>query len=175
MVIPCLSRHLDGDEQTEHRSQNGCRKFLHLGIIPQHTDDACHSHTYPDSKGVERTGIRIVSFTGLRRSLVEVEYDSDTCHKEQEEYHPELLDASLAMVSLPEESDQTENQRQTVEYIMTFIVFEILRKQFLVTYQQVVDKRNTGDPVAVLDFSATLYVILPSGKVPHEVTPVHEV
>ena len=79
------------------------------------------------------------------------------------------------MVSLPEESDQTENQRQTVEYIMTFIVFEILRKQFLVTYQQVVDKRDTGDPVAVLDFSATLYVILPSGKVPHEVTPVHEV
>ena len=58
---------------------------------------------------------------------------------------------------------------------MSFIVFEILRKQFLITYQQVVDKRNTGDPVAVFNFSATLYVVLPSGKVPHEITPVHEV
>ena len=58
---------------------------------------------------------------------------------------------------------------------MSFIVFEILRKQVLITYQQVVDKRNTGDPVAVFNFSATLYVVLPSGKVPHEITPVHEV
>ena len=62
-------------------------------------------HTYPDGKGIERTGIRIVSFTGLCRSLVEVEHDSDTCHKEQEEDHPELLDTPLAMISLPEESD----------------------------------------------------------------------
>jgi hypothetical protein len=37
--------------------------------------------------------------------LVEVEHDSDTCHEEQEEDHPELLDTPLAMISLPEESD----------------------------------------------------------------------
>ncbi len=58
---------------------------------------------------------------------------------------------------------------------MSFIVFEILRKQFLITYQQVVDKRNPRNPVAMFYFSGALYVVLPSGKVPHKVTPVHEV
>ena len=58
---------------------------------------------------------------------------------------------------------------------MSFIVFEILRKQFLITYQQVVDKRNPRNPVAMFYFSGALYVILSSGKVPHEITPVHEV
>ena len=65
----------------------------------------CHTHTYPNGKGVERTGIRVISFTGLCRGLVEVEHDSDTRHEEQEEDHPELLDTPLAMISLPEESD----------------------------------------------------------------------
>ena len=107
--------------------------------------------------------------------LVEVEHDGDTCHEEQEEYYPELLDTTLVAVSLPEESDQSENQRQTVEYIVPFVVLEILRKQFLVTYKYVIYERDTGDPVAVFYLPATLYVILPSGKVPHEITPVHEV
>ena len=86
-----------------------------------------------------------------------------------------MLDTTLVAVSLPEESDQSENQRQTVEYIVPFVVLEILRKQFLVAYKYVIYERDTGDPVAVFYLPATLYVILPSGKVPHEITPVHEV
>ena len=79
------------------------------------------------------------------------------------------------MVGLPEESDQAEQQRQAVEYVVSFVVFEILRKQFLIAHQQVVDKRDSGDPVAVFYFSAALDIVLSSGKVPHEVAPVHEV
>ena len=107
--------------------------------------------------------------------MVEVEHDGDTCHKEQEEYYPELLDNTLVAVSLPEEPYQAENQRQAVEYIMPLVILEILWEQFLIAYEQVVDERNAGNPVAMFYFSGALYVVLPSGKVPHEVTPVHEV
>ena len=79
------------------------------------------------------------------------------------------------MVCLPEESDQAEQQRQAVEYVVSFVVFEVLRKQFLVAHQQIVDKWDSGDPVTVFYFSAALNVVLPSGKVPHKVAPVHEV
>ena len=86
-----------------------------------------------------------------------------------------MLDTPLAVVCLPEESDQAEQQRQAVEYVVSFVVFEVLRKQFLVAHQQIVDKWDSGDPVTVFYFSAALNVVLPSGKVPHKVAPVHEV
>ena len=79
------------------------------------------------------------------------------------------------MVGLPEKPDQSEQQRQAVEYIVSFVILEVLRQEFLIAYEQVIDERNTGNPVAVFYFSATLNVVLASGEVPHEVTPVHEV
>ena len=45
----------------------------------------------------------------------------------------------------------------------------------MVAQTGIVDERNSGQPVTVFQFAITLYVVLPSGKVPHEITPVHEV
>ena len=58
---------------------------------------------------------------------------------------------------------------------MSLVVFQFLRQEALVAHQPVVDERDTGNPVAVFNFSAALYVVLASGEVPHEVAPVHPV
>ena len=36
-----------------------------------------------------------------------------------------------------------------------------------------IDKGNTGDPVTRRESSITLYIVLATGEVPHEITPVH--
>ena len=56
------------------------------------------------------------------------------------------------MVGLPEKPDQSEQQRQAVEYIVSFVILEVLRQEFLIAYEQVIDERNTGNPVAVFYF-----------------------
>lgn len=45
----------------------------------------------------------------------------------------------------------------------------------MVTHQELVHKRYSGNPVAMFYFTLSLYVILASGKVPHEISPVHVV
>ena len=58
---------------------------------------------------------------------------------------------------------------------MSLVGLKVRRHLALVAEHPVVDKRNTGYPVAMLRFSRTLKVVLTSCKVPHEVSPVHEV
>ena len=57
-------------------------------------DNGCYAHTAPDGKCVERTCIGIIALTRLHRCLVQVDDNRKTCHKEQEEYYPELTDAN---------------------------------------------------------------------------------
>ena len=77
----------------------------------QQADNACHTHTNPDGKSVERTSIRIVTLTRLTRRLVQVEHDGYTGHEEEKEHHPELLDTFLTAVGLPQQADDAEQQR----------------------------------------------------------------
>ena len=141
----------------------------------QQADDACHTHAYPDGESVERTRIRVVAFTRLAWRLVQIEHNRYTGHEEKEEHYPELLDTFLAAVGLPQQTDNSEQQRQAVEYVMPFILFQLFRQQVLIAYEHVVNELDTGNPVTVLYFSAALQVVLASGKVPHKVAPVHEV
>ena len=41
------------------------------------------------------------------------------------------------VVGLPEKPDQSEQQRQAVEYIVSFVILEVLRQEFLIAYEQV--------------------------------------
>ena len=70
----------------EHRLQEG--------------GDGGYAHAHPDGESVERPGEGVVTLARLARCLVEVEHDGYTGHEEQEEYHPELLDAALGCVAV---------------------------------------------------------------------------
>ena len=64
---------------------------------------------------------------------------------------------------------------QTVEDVVSLIVLQLLWQQALVAYQEVIDERNSCDPVAMFYFSTTLQIVLASGEVPHEIAPIHPV
>ena len=58
---------------------------------------------------------------------------------------------------------------------MSLVVLQVTRQEFLVANQDIINEWNTSNPVTMFDFSIALNIILTTGKVPHEITPVHEV
>ena len=76
-----------------------------------------------------------------------------------------------------EKTYQTEDERQTIEHVMSLVVGKFVRKvlQAIRPWEKTVDEWNTCNPVSVLYFSITLDVVLATCEVPHEVAPVHEV
>src|SRR5574344_1474232 len=175
MVIPSLACHLNRDKQTNESYCNGRCQFVLFQFLLQGFGKPGHTQTYPYCEGIEGTGISVIAFARLLWSLVQIKYDSNTCHEEQEEYYPELFDTSLSSVCLPEETYQSENEWQTVEHVVSFVGLQFIGKHTLVAYKVVVYKRNTGYPVTMLRFPLSLNVILSPCKVPHEVSPVHVV
>ena len=129
-----------------------------------------------------RTGVCVVSFARLARCLIQVHDNGEAGHKEEEEDHPELLDAGVCggafsriLAGLPEESEQTQQQRQAVEDVASLVLAQLAGHTALVAQAQVVEEGDAREPVAVLQFSVALDVVLSAGEVPHEVAPVHEV
>ena len=126
--------------------------------LAQQLDEAGDTHADPDGKGVERTGVGVVALTRLAGRLVQVEHDGDTRHEEQEEHDPELLDALLSAVGLPQQADDAKQQRQTVEHVVPLVFLQVGGDQRLVAYEQVVDEVDARDPVAVLYLAEALDV-----------------
>ena len=58
---------------------------------------------------------------------------------------------------------------------MSLVLLQFIRQPVLIAQAPVVEPTETCQPVAMLGFTITLQVILTTGKVPHEVAPVHEV
>ena len=59
--------------------------------------------------------------------------------------------------------------------VFAFVVFKHFRSHFLVTQTSPVQKFYTAFPVSANGVSrdSTLYIVLSSRKIPHEITPVH--
>ena len=175
VVVPCLTHHL----RRHHDGRNGCdggsHHFFATQIFLNPVINGSNAQSAPNSKRIEGTSVSIVTLTRLSRCLVEVEHDGQPRHEEEEEHHPELLNALLSFESLPEETEQTEDERHAVEHIVPLVLSQIRRKFALVTQHGVVDERETGNPVAMFEFTVTLDVVLTSCEVPQEITPVHEV
>jgi len=111
----------------------------------------------------------------LERSLVEVNHNSQTRHKEEEECDPEALYALFTGEGLIKQSDQSQQKWQQIIGITTLVVGHFIGQIRLITHQHVVNKANAGDPVTVVDFPVSLQIILATGKIPHEIAPVHEI
>ena len=126
VVIPGLAHHLYGDEQRHRRHAYGQGEGLPLQFPGEQIRDGHHAESAPDGEGVERACVRVVALTGLHWRLVEIENDGQSCHEEKEEDHPELLYASLAVVGLPEEAYQAQQQGQTIENVVPFVVFQVI-------------------------------------------------
>ena len=189
MIIPCLTTHLYGNSQCHYSNNCGNQHIFFLQLAVQQVDESCNTHTTPDGKSIERTRISIVAFTYLLRILIKVDDNSQTCHEEQEEHNPELADAHwfyiffvatghttfASVPRLPEESDKTEHQWHHIEYIVAFVVFQLIGQCRLVSQTPVVQPTETTYPVAMFQFALTLNIILTACEIPHEIAPIHEI
>ena len=85
-----------------------------------------------------------------------------------------MLDTLAATCQhLPEQSQQTEDERHTVEHVVALVVLQLVGQQRLVAEEVVVDERETGEDIAFLTLAIALYVVLTAYEVPEEVAPVH--
>ena len=58
---------------------------------------------------------------------------------------------------------------------MSLVLLQLSRQHALVAQACIIDKREAGNPVTMLQLTVALDIILSSGKVPHKVAPVHKV
>ena len=100
--------------------------------VAQQFVDGSDAKTAPDGECIERTSIRIVSFTRLYRCLVQIDDDGDTCHEEKEEHDPELLNALLVAEGLPEEAKQTKDEGKAIEHIVSLVFLQVGWQQILI-------------------------------------------
>ena len=175
MIVPSLADHLQRHGKCHNRCDAGGGEMGQFAETTQAFDESRDAQADPNGKRVERTGIGVVTFARFARGLVQIEDNGQTGHEEEEEDNPELLDAFLAAVGLPEHAEESEQQGQAVEDVVSLVFAQIGGEFRLIAVEGIVDERNTGDPLAVFEFAVALNVVLTAGKVPHEVAPVHEV
>ena len=113
-----------------------------------------HTHAYPDGPRIETAGEGIVTLAWLLRRLVKIEHYRDTCHEEEEKYHPELLYTTLSGECLPKEAGYAEKQRKhEITVVARIVLTQIVRQQRLVAKTRVIDKRYARYPVSCIKFS----------------------
>ena len=107
VVVPRLAHHLQRHENADDGSHSDCHGLL-FQQAAQPVGDSSNAEANPNGERIERTGVGIVAFARLLWRLVKVEHNGQARHKEEEEHYPELPDAALALVGLPEEAEQAE-------------------------------------------------------------------
>ena len=90
MIVPVLCCHVyRNSEQANSGDDNRRVAWVHLLLkkIPQ----VKNPESDPDGKGVERSGVSVVTFPRLIWILVQVEYDGNTREEEKQHNHPEIF------------------------------------------------------------------------------------
>ena len=184
MVVPSLRHHLQRYHEADHAGREGRIQLavlvlLLVGVhdLAQYVPQCGHSHADPDGEGVEASGECVVTLARLHRRLVQIEHYGDTGHEEQEEHHPELLDAPAVGKCLPQQAYQTQQQwKHVVDVVSLVVLAQVVGKQVLVAETVVVPCGDSRDPVAGVKLTLLVeHVVLTAGEVPHKVTPVHVV
>ena len=148
VVVPGLRHHLQWHQQAyQHSRQHPCpvkavAAFFGIALllfefahkVAEYHAQGGYCHAYPYCKGIERPRESIIALTRLTGSLVEIQHNGYACHKEEEEYHPELLYAALgigavAVERLPQQTNYTQHQGQHVEYVVALVAAAIFRGQ----------------------------------------------
>src|SRR5690606_13242717 len=100
MVIPVLRRHKDRCRQ-ETNYGSGNSSCFGVRLLFYKVANCQYPQSDPDSKGVERACKCVITFSRLQGILVEVQYDSNTCKKEQQTDNPGIF---LIVFKMPEGS-----------------------------------------------------------------------
>ena len=175
VVVPVLLCHESRHEEAGGGEYPGRRSRIFILELPANPFiQSHHGQADPDAECVERAGVGVIPFPDLVRRLVEVEHNGDSRHEEQQEGQPA---APLVSLELEEDAHHSEKKRKEIIMVLSLVFGKDSRSIALVAEADVVNELDSAFPVAVEYFSRAraVYVILPSGEVPHEISPVHPV
>ena len=124
----------------------------------------------PHGKRIERSDIRIIPFTRLKRRLVEVHHNGQSCHQEQQAHNGSALRVSERLES---QSHQTQDQRHIKEVIQPSVVLHVLGERTAIPQTLGINEIDATQPIAVHEIAVTLNVILLADEIPEEVSEIH--
>ena len=174
MVVPGLGNHLHRNQQAESASHNGRGCTLGAEQLFKLVAEPQDSKADPDSEGVEGSRIGVVPLSWLIRRLVEVKH---YCYSRKEEKQERYQSVSLVVTKLVQKTYYSQYQRQKVEMVLGSAADDVCRAFRLVAKAGLVYEADAALPVALVDVArnCSVKVVLPSCKVPQEISPVHEV
>ena len=183
MVVPVLLRHESRHSEAYQRHDGSggradCLRRRIAGLAGKQVFDegiyGGYGQSYPYGKCIERACICIIPLPDLIRRLVEVYHNGYPGHEEQKESEP---CPPLVAGELEEQAYETEQKRKHVIMILPLVVLQIVGSVGLVAETGLVYESYAAFPVSRENLSRrrAVDIILPSGKIPHEVSPVHPV
>ena len=172
MVVPVLCAEQGGNDGTDRGSDEGGFHVFFFEPPLECAIEGQHPEPDPDTEGIERSGIDIVSFPGFCGGGVEVDGDGDPGHNEEGHHDRKVFTVS---VELEHQSDDAQDEGEEIVGISTPVIFHFRGQIILGSEEDGVDGFNTAEPVSVGNFAGRLDIALPAHEVPEEVTPVHEI
>ena len=177
VVVPVLGGHEDGHSEQYDADSDCGHLFRDMYLqerLAQPVIDGHDCQAYPYGEYVEAAGIGVVPLAYLIRRLVEVQDDGYAREEEEQEGDPPV---ALVLAQLEEQADDAQQQRQHVVMVLGLVVYDVVRAFGLVSQSGPVNEVYAALPVAGYRVSGHLsvQVVLPSGKIPHEVAHVHPV
>ena len=172
VVVPVLGGQYRRYDGSDERGGDGRRRSVLLEPALERLVEGRHSESDPHRESVERAGEHVVPLARLGRRRIQVDGDRDAGHDEEGHHDREV---TAVPVELVDQSDDSQNERQEVVRVASFVRSLFLRQIILRPEENPVYGVDSRQPVAVRDLAGGLYVALASDEVPQKVAPVHEV
>ncbi|OQC02535.1 MAG: hypothetical protein BWX77_01160 [Bacteroidetes bacterium ADurb.Bin090] len=174
VIVPIFGSHKHRNTQPEHSGQQ-CRRYR-LQDFAQNGNQSRHTHAYPYTKGIERTGVGIIPLARLQGRLIQIQHYGQPGHQKEKQGNPESLHALFPGIGLIQKPQNSQKQGQHIITVATLVISQFRRKIALITHQVFIDEIKTGNPVPVVGLAPqVLNIVLPAREIPHKVAPVHKI
>lgn len=170
MVVPAFGGHDTRNDEADDGGNGSCRH--RIGFLRQQVEEEEHAEAYPEGKGIEGSGIGVITLTRLVRILVQVNHDGQTRKQEHQSYHPGV---GLMPPVLESKAQNAEDERQGVEGVAGLIIRGLMRFQGRVAVEDhVVETFDSCFPVTFQRVAGkALDIVLTADEVPGKIAQVH--
>ena len=170
MVVPVFGGEYHGSAHHTQCQRATCRSNVFIEVFVDEATEKRHAKTNVKRKGIETSGVCVVTFAGLVGSLIEIYNNCDARQYEKHHYNPKIPFAGDVGAVHIYHTEDAEQQRQEVITVVALVVFQRVGQQRLVAEPCIVDETNARNPVAVHNIAVVaLDVVLPAHKIPHKI------
>ena len=161
-----ILEHTDADGTTDAESNVSYRQGT------RSIEQSIHTEPHPDRERIKGADVGIIPFSRLQRCLVQVHNNGHPCEEEQQHH-----DAPVPQVfgELVNQTNEPEKHGQQEQFVHGLVHRHTTGQLVLITKSLGIDEFQTRVPVPVEYSTVTLYVVLSTSEIPHEIAPVHPI